>query len=596
MLSAAPSPTATPDQAAVFRRLRSRLIRNTLGVMLKTGKVRLFTILFSSFLVAAFVFAVGWLGFSELFAYKVPAKGIIVGSLFDLMFFTLGVMLLFSTGIILYASLFTSPEAKYLLTTPALADRIFASKFLTAVGFSSWAFLVLGMPVLVSYGMVAGVPWYYYPLLPVGLFGFVLLPGSVSALVAMLLVRYLPRSRKQALVVFALLLVAAGGFWALRISAAAKQSFATGRPNDVEGLFDQFALTRHPLTPSHWMTESVMAAARPIPEEIDNRAAAIREKVADVLLPLALLWSNGLLAYVAAAFAARRLYRPAFDRIAGGGRRAARAGEVRVVPRRHPLDRLMEATVFYLSKPTRVLIVKDFRTFRRDPTQWVLLFIFAGLLMIGATNFRRYYGSDLGMLDKYVLSLMNLGGLAILLCAGLSRFTFPLISLEGRKFWILGLTPVTREQILFGKFAFSATGSVVIAVGLTLVGDVLMGMPPVAVGVHLLTALAVALGLSGLNVGLGAYIPNFRETDPSKIVSGFGGTVNMVAGLAFLLAVIGVMAVPLHAAALANKFQGGTGELPGWAFAGIPVGLLLTVLGVWLPLRAGARALRATEF
>lgn len=591
-----PSPTASPDQAAVFRRLRSRLIRNTLDVMLQTGKVRLFTILFSSFLVAAFVFAVGWLGFSELFGYNVPAKGIIVGSLFDLMFFTLGVMLLFSTGIILYASLFTSPEARYLLTTPALADRIFASKFLTAVGFSSWAFLVLGMPVLVSYGMVAGVPWYYYPLLPVGLFGFVLLPGSVSALAALLLVRYLPRNRKQALAALALLLVAAAGLWLVRLSAAAKQSFTSGRPNDVEGLFDQFALTRHPLTPSHWMTESVMAAARPIPDDSDSRAAAVREKAADVLLPLALLWSNGLLAYVVAAFAARRLYRPAFDRIAGHGRKAARAGEVPVVPPRHPLDRLMEATVFYLSKPTRVLVVKDFRTFRRDPTQWVLLFIFAGLLTIGATNFRRYYGSDLGILDKYVLSLMNLGGLAILLCAGLSRFIFPLISLEGRKFWILGLTPVTREQILFGKFAFSATGSMVIAVGLTLVGDLLMGMPAVAVGVHLLTALAVALGLSGLNVGLGAYIPNFRETDPSKIVSGFGGTVNMVAGLAFLLAVIGVMAVPLHAAALASKFQGGGNELPGWAFAGIPVGLLLTVLGVWLPLRAGARALRATEF
>jgi ABC-2 type transport system permease protein len=583
-------PTATvPDQAAVFRRLRSRLIRNTLGVMLKTGKVRLFTILFSSALVAAFVFAVGWIGFGELFGYNVPAKGIIIGSLFDLMFFTLGSMLLLSTGIILYASLFTSPEAKYLLSTPALADRIFAAKFLAAVGFSSWAFLVLGMPILVSYGMVAGVPWYYYPLLPVALFGFVLLPGSVSALACLLMVRYLPRNRKQVLLLVGVVLIAVVGFWLTRLSLAAKKSLASGRPNDVEGLFDQFALTRNPLTPSHWMTESVMAAARPIPDDPETRTAATREKAADVLTPLALLWSNGMLAYLAAAFAARRLYRTGFDRIAGGGRgKKVYAG--------NPLDRLMEGLVFYLSKPTRVLIVKDFRTFRRDPTQWVLLFIFAGLLLLGASNFRQYYGSDLGLLDKYVLSLVNLAGLSILLCAGLSRFVFPLISLEGRKFWILGLTPVTREQILFGKFAFSATGATVIALTLTLVGDVLLAMPPLTTGIHLLTALAVAVGLSGLNVGLGAYLPNFRETDPSKIVSGFGGTVNMVAGLAFLLFVVGTMTVPIHAATLAKKLQGGADELPGWAFAGIPVGLAATVLGVWLPLRAGARALRRTEF
>jgi hypothetical protein len=50
---------------------------------------------------------------------------------------------------------------------------------------------------------------------------------------------------------------------------------------------------------------------------------------------------------------------------------------------------------------------------------------------------------------------------------------------------------------------------------------------------------------------------------------------------------------------MAKKFGGPGGEaegFPGWAFAGVPVGLVLAVLGVWLPLRAGARAMRAQEF
>ena len=44
------------------------------------------------------------------------------------------------------------------------------------------------------------------------------------------------------------------------------------------------------------------------------------------------------------------------------------------------------------------------------------------------------------------------------MCAYLGRFIYPLISLEGRKFWILGLLPLKREQILWGKFAFAVTG------------------------------------------------------------------------------------------------------------------------------------------
>ncbi|OWK45287.1 putative ABC transporter permease subunit [Fimbriiglobus ruber] len=574
-----PAPVPLPplgNQAAVFDRLRYRVARNGLRVAWQSGKVKLITMLATSAIVAAFVFGLSWFGVRELFQFKVPAKGLIVGGLFDLMFFTLGTMLVFSTGIILYASLFTAPEAKFLLTTPARANRVFAVKFQAAVAFSSWAFMILGLPILVAYGIGTGVPWYFYPLLPAYLLGFVLLPGSVSALFCLFLVRYLPRNRRQALIWLGVVLVVLGGFWASRVLAAFKQTIHAPKKNEVEGLIGQFALVQHPLTPSHWMTNGIMAAARGEP--------------AGAVLPLAVIWSNGLLAYLVAAWVAGRVYRTAFDRIAGGGRD-------RRVYRGNVLDRVMNALVFYLDKPTRILVVKDFRTFRRDPTQWALLFIFGGMMLLGATNLRQFYRNDLVAVDKYVVSLMNVAGTSVLLCAGLSRFIFPLISLEGRKFWILGLMPVRREQILFGKFVFSATGSVLIAETLILLSDILLGMSAGPLVAHALTVGVVAVGLSGLNVGLGAYMPNFRETDPSKIVVGFGGTVNMVIGLLFLVLVVGVMAAPIHAAGLAHGFASGHDrETPLWAFSGIPLGLALGAVAVWLPLRAGGRALKAMEF
>ncbi len=565
------------DQGAVFRRLRLRLLHNGLRVALESGKVKLFTMLSTSAVVALFVFALAWYGFHEMVVYNVPAKGLIVGGLFDLMFFTLGVMLVFSTGIILYASLFTSPESRFLLATPARADQIFATKFQAAVGFSSWAFLILGLPILVAYGAVSGVPWYFYPLLPAYLLGFVLLPGSASALVCLLLVRYLPRNRKQALALIGLAIVITGTVWLVQTGRAARKTIVTNKKNELEGLIGQFAAVQSPFMPSHWMTTGIMAAAR--------------GEAVNAVVPLTVVWSNGLVAYLVAAWTARRVYRSGYDRIAGGGR-------AKKVYRGNVLDRVMELLVFYLDRPTRILVVKDFRTFRRDPTQWVLLIIFGGLLMLAATNFRSYYRNDLAVLDKYAVSLINVAATSVLLCAGLSRFIYPLISLEGRKFWILGLMPVRREQILFGKFAFAATGSLLVAETLILVSDVLLGMPPEVVGVHALTVAVIAVGLSAMNVGLGAYMPNFRETDPSKIVVGFGGTVNMVVGLLYLVVVVGVMAAPLHAAGLAGGLRnsGGDPTLPGWAFAGLPVGLAAGALAVWLPLRAGARSLRATEF
>src|SRR5204863_6019923 len=113
--------------------------------------------------------------------------------------------------------------------------------------------------------------------------------------------------------------------------------------------------------------------------------------------------------------------------------------------------------------------------------------------------------------------------------------------------WVLGLLPLQRERLLWGKFAFSTAGCVLIAEVLVLISDFMLGMPAVCVALHVLTVAVLAAGLSGLSVGLGACMPNFRETDPSKIAAGFGGTLNLVIGLLFLLVVLGLMAGPWHA-------------------------------------------------
>jgi ABC-2 type transport system permease protein len=560
------------DQGRLFRRLRTSLFRNGLHVALEHGRTRLVTMVASSAFVSLFTFGVGLYLFNQLAVNNIPGKGAIAEALFDLLFFTLGSMLVFSTGIILFASLFTSPEARFLLSTPARADHVFVTKFQSAVAFSSWGFVILGLPIFLAFGVMTGVPWYFYALLPVYLLGYVLLPGSASAILCLVIVRYLPRNRRQFFILAGLVLAALAGIWLYRVGIGIRRSFATsGR--ELNDLIDQFALLRSSLAPSHWMTRGVMAAAR--------------GDLPGALIPLAQVWSNGLVLLVAATWIARRIYRTAYDRFAGGGRG-------KKVYRTSWLDRAMEGVVFYLDKRTRVLVVKDFRTFRRDPTQWVILIIFGLLMLLGASNFRQYYAGEFRVMDRYAISLMNLCGTAILLCAGLSRFVFPLISLEGRKFWILGLTPISRDQLLRGKFAFAATGSLIVAESLILVSDVLLGLPWQGLVLHAAVVAILALGLSAINVGLGAYLPTFKETDPSKIVVGFGGTVNMVTGLGFLIAVIGLMAVPFHAAQLASRAT--HVAVSPWVFAGIPVALILAVAAVVIPLRVGARALRSMEF
>ncbi len=160
-----PQPSGPHSPGMMFQWLRWRRLRNTLRHILGQSIIRPLTIFLCSLLVWGFVFFVSYEGFTFMRLQRLPMSGGIIGVLFDLLFLTLSIMLVFSTGIILYSSLFNSAETAFLLSKPATADHIFAFKYQGAIAFSSWAFLLLGGPILIAYGIVVDAPWYYYVML-----------------------------------------------------------------------------------------------------------------------------------------------------------------------------------------------------------------------------------------------------------------------------------------------------------------------------------------------------------------------------------------------------------------------------------------------
>lgn len=565
--------TMARTQPALFRWLRWRLTRNSGTQLFGNSRTRLITMILVSIVSWVAVFGAALWGFRLLASQQIPT-GSIIELVFNSLFFTLGGMLVFSTGLVLYAGLFNGAETRFLLTTPARADHIFAAKLQSAMTFSSWAFVVLGVPVLLAYGIVFDAVWYFYPMLFAFIFGYVLLPGGIGALACLLLVNFFPHRRKQALACIVVVLLLGLGYWAYRAYVAAKASF--NDRDQLQGLFDMFALTKGPLSPSDWMANGLLAMGRG-----DWQRG---------LVPLGLIWSNGLMLYVAATYASAKLYRRGYNRMATGGNLRKRYG-------RSGIDRVMEAMVFYLDRPTRILIVKDFRTLRREPAQIGQLVIFTGLLLLAVLNSRQFYQADIPTTYQHGLSLVNISATGLLMCAYLGRFIYPLMSLEGRKFWILGLLPLQRDQLVWGKFAFAITGSLLLAGGIILLSDVLLGLATLGIVLHAFTTVLLAVGLSGLSVGLSAWLPNFRETDPSKIVLGFGGTVNMLVSLVYLVLMIGTVCGPYHAASTMAAFNDRADQaLPWWAFAGVPLGVLLAGVATWFPMRVGIRNLRTIEF
>lgn len=574
------SPRLPVNEPGLFQSLRMSLLRNGWHEFRKGSLLRPMMILASSVFVVAFVFGLSLAGFYFfIHEMKMPAHGLVIELLVGLLFFALGVLLIFSGGLILHGSLFSAAETAFLLSKPVAADQVFAYKFQGAIGFSSWAFLLLGGPILIAYGIVAGVPWYFYFSLPLFFLGFVLLPGSVGAILCFLIVNYLPKRRKQLVALSIVVLVVALGWW-LYLTVVENRNLTKSIEPLAEAatqLLNRISFARSLWLPSGWVARGLIACGR--------------GEISAAGYYLGLIWTNGLMCYLVAAWVSSRLYRRGFNRVSTGGDLRRKHGGLW-------MDRTLSALLPFIHPGTRLLIIKDFRTFRRDPLQLGGVLILSGMLALYFTNVKRLFVRELEWPYQNGISLLNVMAIALLLSAYTGRFIYPLLSLEGRKFWILGLLPLKREQLLWGKFAFSTAGGMLMSCALILLSDLMLEMPPSAVIVHLLTLIVLSAGLSALAVGMGALLPNFRESDPSKIAVGFGGTLTLVVSLVFLVVVVALMAGPWH---VFMATVPGSWEMTSPFFypvvgLGALAGLALGIATVIIVIRMGIQALHKMEF
>ncbi len=580
-MSAPPAATATAPPARVARalhRLRGRLLYNSVRGLLTGSRLRLLSIAFCSAVFWAGLFGLFFEGFRFLDTY-VRVTNEIVEYVFSMFFLSLLVMLIFSTGLIVYTGLFASREAAFLLATPAPTDQVFAHKFLEALAFSSWGFLLLGSPLMAAYGITVGAGWPFYAIFFAFLVAYVVLPGSLGAIAAIGLATLLPRRRKTAIGVAIGLLIAMAAVVVVGVWRTPGEALSGDWMNALIG---RLAFSRHPLLPSRWISTGLVRAAR--------------GETSEGLFYLMVTAAHAGLAYLVAAVTARDLYRLAYSRVQGGRSSRRHLGL-------YGFDALFHrAFGFLLSRPIRLLILKDLRTFRRDPTQWAQFLIFFGLLAFYFVNIRRLGYNVQSPYFRNLLSFLNLAVTALILSTFTSRFIFPLLSLEGRNFWVLGLLPLDRDTILWGKFVFSAGIALVATEVLVVLSDWMLQMPPEITALHAGMVVVLCLGLSAISVGLGARLPNLKEEDPSKIAAGFGGTLNLLVSLLFIILVVASIAVPCHLYFAGRDLEANgipaisTTQFRRWLAWGMAGCLVIGLVATVVPLRIGIKAFRSMEF
>ena len=555
---------------ATLMRARRRMAWNSLCTLRHQSSLKIFVILFFA---AGLWGSLFWLflgGFNFLGETGLADfRPLVVQILFAVFFLSLLIMLIFSNGIIAYGSLFRSEETEFLLSGPLRPWKVFLYKLSEALLFSSWAFLFIALPIIVAFGVSERAPWYFYPGAAAFFAIFALIPAAVGGSATLLIARFLSHSPRRVLILASVTAAVPTVAWGLGLMHAMSIGVAYTGDAWIRNVLGHLGLTRLPLLPSYWICSGILRLAN----------GAVMEASFWFLM----LLSTGLFAVMISVHLARWFYPAAYHQAQALGRR--RRG--RVTGRFY---RALDAVLPGMDSDLRALVIKDVKTFLRDPVQWSQVLIFFGLLGVYFANMRnlRY---DLNLpFWKNLISLLNLIATSLTLSTFTSRFIFPLLSLEGRKFWILGLLPLERRNLLYSKFWFAFIGSFLISEGLMTVSDLVLRVPGEVMWIHVIAMLIICSGLSALAVGIGALYPNLREDNPSKIVSGFGGTLNLVLSVMFVALIIVLLAVPYHVSQMDRPGLEGLRRflLPGGLLA-VATGVVAVIVPMWLGVRAFQR-------
>jgi len=474
----------------------------------------------------AFVLGVVWLMLGGLFwavlqflaqEQYLAFKDRLLESLLGVFFFALFFLVVISDMVVVWSGLFRSRSGIFQAQAPIDDRALYWTAAIEGGMWSSWAVVVLALPLVGTLTSEAAQPWLYAPAGLAALFAFILCCVAAGSVGALLLARLIPLLRRG-LKGFIALVIAGLALWALFMLGAIEQH---NRPTTfIHEVIGRLSFTENPFLPSSWTQQALMAA----------RASRWGEWGHHLLLLLTTAAALGVLG----EWIARRRLRIELDLLTGRPDRtsAPRGKPWRCIP--------------LLPADLGLLAAKDLRLFLRDPAQVLQFTMFFGLLGFYLLMLPRL--GKAFMLDEVwrpAVSLLNLTAIAMALATFTGRFVYPLLSLEGRRLWVLVLAPWPRTRVVTAKLAFALMVGLPVSVVLVSLSGAMLDLAPTVIAYQVFVIACMAVGLATGALGIGARLADYNEDNPGKLVAGYGGNINLLASLLFSALLLAGAGLPL---------------------------------------------------
>jgi ABC-2 type transport system permease protein len=525
-------------------------------------------------------FAGGLYFFWYLFHYLSLIREIglmLMDKVISLAFLAIFAMLIISNVVTAISTLYRSAETTFYLAMPVSHLEVFTVRFFDNLLYSTWGVMILGIPIIMAYGLVRGFVWWQFIFSLIGvLIPFTIIPGCIGAgalIVVYLLSKYF-RPRSLIYVFISLVVLMAALYLKFGQSASLTHNvMADWRV--LNSFLGSLAATSFPFLPNYWVAETL-------------RYFANASEGNFWVYILAILSTTIFLLRILFVMADKWYYQSWQASVEMGSATRAKLKAARPLPAFFGLPS-------WLPSDFRSVLAKDLKLFIREPAQWAQFSVLLVLLVIYMVNLRHFPTNITDKFWRTVISFANFAFTGFILATLSVRFVYPNISLEGKSFWTIASSPMSLKRLFWEKFFMAFVIFVLLAEILAFISNIMLGLTGYMMILSFFSILLMSISLTSLSVGMGAAFPSFEERNPGRIASSIGGTITTVISLIYVTLMVIILALPTHRYSVYVV----EGNIPFPTKEFLTAGLLILILNlatVIVPIKIGLKSLSTRDF
>ncbi|MBU2567278.1 MAG: hypothetical protein KJ967_00700, partial [Elusimicrobia bacterium] len=433
--------------------VKSRTFKNKIRNLTAGGWFKLGFGIFTGLLFLSGLYA----GFCRMFFYiqKMPFIGtVLLLKFLEIAFLTTFVMVIFSSIVISFTSMFFADDLNFLLTLPVQGRRVFVSKAVETVFQSSWMMMVVLVPFLAAFAFVKNVGLSFFVVFGLAGLPFFFIGSAIGIMISMSVMYFFPSSRVRDMALVAA--VAAGSLFYVALRFFEPEKLAN--PDAFYTAMQYIAYLDAPVArflPSWWLAEVLKSVI------VSNAWGVIRN--------LTYLFSVAGALFLFLVIISGRMYYTAVCSISASVSKS-------------PL-----LSSFISKRRVRLnFILKDAVSFLRDTKQWSQVLLVMALTIVYLFSIYKLPQSFTG--DNFpaayirnFLSFVNIGAAGFIISALALRFVFPQVSLEKGTLWFVMSVPFSIEKFLLGKFVFCGVPLIILSVVIGVVSNSLLGVSSAAI-------------------------------------------------------------------------------------------------------------------